>query len=113
MGGQEIVVDALARQFCALGHHPVVLAPVPRKLSIRGESYPYEVVRHPRFYSTYYFVPWYRRFLAQQYRRQAFDVLHCHGIYPPAYLSALMKDEIRVPIVVTSHGGDVYEQNVR
>ncbi len=26
-GGQEIVVDALARQFLALGHEPVVLAP--------------------------------------------------------------------------------------
>ena len=27
LGGQEIVVDALARQFLALGHEPVVLAP--------------------------------------------------------------------------------------
>ena len=37
MGGQEMVVDALARQFLALGHQPVVFAPRPRKLSIRGE----------------------------------------------------------------------------
>ena len=27
LGGQEIVIDALARQFLALGHEPVVLAP--------------------------------------------------------------------------------------
>ena len=113
MGGQEIVVDALARQFLALGHQPVVFAPKPRKLSIRSESYPYEVVRHPRFFSTHYFVGWYRRYLRQLYERQPFDVLHCHGIYPPAYLASLLGNALPAPIVVTSHGGDVYEQNVR
>jgi glycosyltransferase involved in cell wall biosynthesis len=113
MGGQEIVVDALARQFLALGHQPVVLAPKPRKLSVRGESYPYEVVRHPRFYSTHYFISWYRSYLAQEYRRRPFDILHCHGIYPPTYLASLVRAEAPVPMVVTSHGGDVYENNVR
>ncbi|MSQ96224.1 MAG: glycosyltransferase family 1 protein [Gemmataceae bacterium] len=113
MGGQELVVDALARQFLALGHQPIVFAPKPRKLSIRGESYPYEVVRHPRFFSTQYFISWYRWFLLQHYRRQPFDVLHCHGIYPPSYLASLSKKQVPVPIIVTSHGGDVYEKNVR
>lgn len=113
MGGQELVVDALARQFLALGHQPVVLAPKPRKLSIRGESYPYPVARHPRFFSTQYFIGWYRWFLTQHYAKQPFDVLHCHGIYPPSYLAALVQHRLPVPIVVTSHGGDVYEQNVR
>ncbi|MBI2806202.1 MAG: glycosyltransferase family 4 protein [Planctomycetes bacterium] len=113
VGGQEIVVDALARQYQALGHQPVVFAPRPRKLSLRGTSYPYEVVRHPRFYSTQYFVPWYRRYLRNEYLRQPFDVLHCHGIYPPSFLAALVKPDLGVPIVVTSHGGDVYEKNVR
>jgi glycosyltransferase involved in cell wall biosynthesis len=107
------VVDALARQYLALGHQPVVLAPKPRKLSVRGESYPYEVVRHPRFYSTHYFISWYRSYLAQEYRRRPFDILHCHGIYPPTYLTSLVRDEVPVPMVVTSHGGDVYENNVR
>src|SRR5258708_161957 len=113
LGGQEIVVDALARQFQALGHPTVVFAPRPRKLTIRGESYPYEIVRHPRFFSTQYGVGWYRWFLHRQYRRQAFDVLHCHGIYPPSYLASLLGDRLPVPVVVTSHGGDVYEHNVR
>jgi glycosyltransferase involved in cell wall biosynthesis len=113
MGGQEIVVDALARQFLALGHQPIVFAPRPRKLSIWGEAYPYEVVRHPRFFSTHYVVGWYRRYLRQLYERQPFDVLHCHGIYPPAYLASLLRDDLPAPIVITSHGGDVYEQNVR
>jgi glycosyltransferase involved in cell wall biosynthesis len=113
MGGQEFVVDALARQFIALGHQPVVFAPKPRKLSIRGLTYPYEVVRHPRFYSTASFVSWYRWFLLRYYRQKPFDVLHCHGIYPPSYLAALLGDRLPTPVVVTSHGGDVYENNVR
>jgi len=113
LGGQEMVVDALARQFQALGHQPVVFAPVPRKLSIEGETYPYEMVRHPRFYSTQYFIGWYRRYLLQHYQRQPFDVLHCHGIYPPTYLAALLGQQLPVPMVVTSHGGDVYMDNVR
>ena len=113
MGGQEMVVDALARQFLGLGHQPVVFAPTPRKLSIRGESYPYEVVRHLRFFSTQYFISLYRWFLLSHYRRAPFDVLHCHGIYPPSYLAALLGKRLPVPIVVTSHGGDVYEHNVR
>jgi teichuronic acid biosynthesis glycosyltransferase TuaC len=113
MGGQEIVVDALARQFLALGHQPIVFAPRPRKLSIRGEAYPYEVVRHPRFFSTQYFISWYRYFLARHFRNQPFDILHCHGIYPPSYLASLLGEQLPVPVVVTSHGGDVYEHNVR
>ena len=113
MGGQEMVVDALARQFLALGHQPVVFAPKPRKLSIRGESYPYEVVRHPRFFSTQYFIGFYKWFLLQHYRRAPFDVLHCHGIYPPSYLASLLGERLPVPMVVTSHGGDVYARNVR
>lgn len=111
LGGQELVVDALARQFLALGHQPVVFAPMPRKLSIRGLTYPYEVVRHPRFYSTERLVSWYRWFLWQHYRQRPFDVLHCHGINPPSYLAALL--DLPVPVVVTSHGGDVYEHNVK
>jgi glycosyltransferase involved in cell wall biosynthesis len=113
MGGQEMVVDALAGQFLALGHQPVVFAPRPRKLSIRGENYPYEVVRHPRFFSTQLFISWYRWFLLRHFRGASFDILHCHGIYPPSYLAALLRDKLPVPIVVTSHGGDVYEHNVR
>jgi glycogen(starch) synthase len=113
MGGQEMVVDALARQYLALGHQPIVFAPQPRKLQTRGECYPYEVARHPRFLSTRLFVGWYRWFLARHYRHRPFDVLHCHGIYPPSYLAALLGDRLPVPVVVTSHGGDVYESNVR
>jgi glycosyltransferase involved in cell wall biosynthesis len=114
MGGQEMVVDALARQFQVLGHDPVVLAPRPRlPLRAQDSQLPYLVVRHPRFYSTRFLVGWYRWFLRRLHRRCRFDVLHCHGLYPPAYLAALSRASVDIPTVVTSHGGDVNPQNVR
>ena len=114
LGGQEMVVDALARQFHALGHDVVVLAPQPRlPLRANDASLPYKVVRHPRFYSTRYFVDWYRWWLLRLYRSQRFDVLHCHGLYPPGYLAALSRPCLPVPVVITSHGGDVFSGNRR
>jgi teichuronic acid biosynthesis glycosyltransferase TuaC len=114
MGGQEIVVDALARQFLAQGHDPIVLAPHPRlPLRALDDELPYQVVRHPRFLSTRWLVASYGGFLRQLQRRMSFDVLHCHGIYPPAYLAALNRSWLKVPVVVTSHGGDVNPDNVR
>jgi glycosyltransferase involved in cell wall biosynthesis len=113
VGEQEIAVDALARQFQALGHQAVVLAPKPRRRSLRGEAYPYEVVRQPRLFAPKLFVAWYRWFLLKEFHRRPFDVLHCHGIYPPMYLAALLRERLPTPIVVTSHGEEVYVDNVR
>jgi glycosyltransferase involved in cell wall biosynthesis len=113
-GGQEAVVDSLARQFQSRGHDIVVLAPRPR-LPMRPDDakLPYPVVRHPRFYSTRYLVAWYRWFLLKLHRKCRFDVLHCHGVYPPGYLAAIARDRLNIPVVVTSHGGDVREGCVR
>ena len=113
-GGQEAVVDALARTLSEIGHEVIVLAPQPRRpLIARDNLLPYNVVRHPRFYSTHRFVGWYRGFLLRLYRREHFDLLHCHGNYPPGYIAALCRDRMAVPIVVTNHEGGLGEQNVR
>jgi glycosyltransferase involved in cell wall biosynthesis len=114
VGGQEMVVDALARQFQDMGHHVVVLAPHPRlPLRARDHELPYPVARHPRFFSTRRLVDWYRWWLLRARRKHRFDVLHCHGIYPPAYLAALCRQRLGVPAVITSHGGDVRPDGVR
>jgi glycogen(starch) synthase len=114
MGGQEIVVDALARQFLHMGHDVVVLAPHPRlPLRARDHLLPYRVVRHPRFFSTRHFVPWYRWFLSRILRHQGTEILHCHGLYPPGYLAALARARHATPMLITSHGGDVHQDNVR
>jgi glycosyltransferase involved in cell wall biosynthesis len=114
LGGQEMVVDALARQFLVLGQEVLVLAPRPRlPLRPNDRALPYPVLRHPRFYSTRRLVDWYRFWLLRAQRRFRFEVLHCHGIYPPAYLASLTRQRLNVPVVITSHGGDVRADGVR
>jgi glycosyltransferase involved in cell wall biosynthesis len=111
VGGQEYVVDALAREYLAYGHDVVVLAPTPRSSAAAGEKPPYEVVRHPRFISTRRLVGWYSRYLVALHRRQPYDLVHCHSTYPTGYLAALAGRRTGVPFVVTSHGGDVNPNN--
>lgn len=114
LGGQEAVVDSLARHFGRLGHEAVVLAPKPRRpLRARDAELPYRVVRHPRFVSTRDLVGWYRVFLNRLHARERFDVIHCHDVYPTGYLAALSKARNATPVVITSHGGDVRENNPR
>jgi glycogen(starch) synthase len=109
VGGQEFVVDALARQFTSLGHDVVVLAPRPaHPWRLRDHELPYPVVRHPRFFSMRRGVEWYRSWLLRLNRLHRFDVIHCHGLYPTGYLAALYRDELGIPIVLTSHGSDVH-----
>lgn len=107
-GGQELVVDALARCFTKLGHEVTVLAPWPRGgIRTRDEELPYEVVRHPRFISTRRFLDWYGRYVAAVYRKRRFDILHCHSVYPTGYIAARCSAIDAVPKVITSHCGDV------
>lgn len=108
VGGQELVVDALARNLVALGHEPVVLAPKGRgKTTQFDRALPYRVKRHPRFYSTRRFVNLYAYWLARAQRRYRFDLVHCHGVYPSGYIAAKCAAVAQTPIVITSHGGDV------
>jgi glycosyltransferase involved in cell wall biosynthesis len=108
LGGQELVIDALARQFLRHGHEIIVLAPRHRGLRLEDDrKLPYPVVRHPRFVSKRFFVSWYRHSLLRLHRRQAFDVVHSHAIYPAGYLSGLCRDQLDCPLVITSHGEDV------
>jgi len=110
IGGQELVVDALARQYLALGHGVIVLAPRPsRRWRLEDQSLPYPVVRHPRFYSMRRWVEWYRWWLLRLNRLHRFDVIHCHGLYPTGYLASLYRGLLQTPVVITSHGEDVYE----
>jgi 1,4-alpha-glucan branching enzyme len=108
IGGQEIVVDALARQFLALGHEPVVLAPWRGSQGpFDAASVPYPVVWHPRFLSTHWFVSRYGHWMAKLHRTHGFDVIHCHGTYPAGYVGASCKAVRHLPLVITSHGDDL------
>jgi glycosyltransferase involved in cell wall biosynthesis len=105
-GGQELVVDFLAREFIGKGHEVLVLTPgAGRDAKAADKHLPYPVVRHPRFVSTRHLVPWYRWFLLRTFRRYRFNILHCHGVYPAGYLGALCRERLIVPLVITNHAG--------
>src|ERR1051326_198534 len=108
LGGQELVVDALARQFLERGHEIVVLAPRTRGwVDAADRDLPYPVIRHPRFVSKRFLVGWYPRWLPRLHRQQPFDIIHSHGIYPAGYIAALCRDMIDAPHVIASQGEDV------
>jgi glycosyltransferase involved in cell wall biosynthesis len=112
IGGQEIVVDALAREFLAAGHQTVVLAQSPRSAYRKADHLlPYPVVRHPRFISTRRLIEPYAYFLKRVHRSHGFDILHCHSTYPTGYLGTRVARSLGVPVVITSHGGDVTPSN--
>lgn len=113
VGGQELVVDALAREYMRAGHEVVVLAPPPRSSSAGADPKGYKIVRHPRFVSTWRFVDLYRFWLQKLHRRFAFDIVHCHSVHPAGYLAVLSRPKTGAPVVITSHGGDVNPANRR
>ena len=113
LGGQEVVIDVLARQFLALGHDPVVLAPWRRSQGpFDAASVPYPVNWHPRFLSTRWFVAWYGRWMAKLHHAHPFDVVHCHGTYPAGYVGACCEAVRHLPLVITSHGDDLAPQGL-
>jgi glycosyltransferase involved in cell wall biosynthesis len=103
-GGQELVVDALARGLIEAGEQAVVLAPRPGFFSPPDDSRSaYPVLRHPRFISTRRGVEAYGWFLRRCFKKTRFDVLHCHGVYPVGYLGALSRRSTGIPMVITDH----------
>jgi glycosyltransferase involved in cell wall biosynthesis len=108
IGGQEVVIDCLARRFVRRGHEVVVLSPRLRDHeSYQPASLPYATVWHPRYRSTRWFVAWYGRWLARLHGQHHFDLLHCHDVYPSAYVAACCPAVSALPMVVTSHGVDL------
>ena len=109
VGGQELVIDALARQYLAGGHDVVVVALEQRRRGPPSDdhSLPYPVVRHRRFFSTRYLLDFYCRYLSQIYRKHRCDVIHCHNVYPAGYVAAHWSESQGVPLVITSHGCDI------
>lgn len=108
VGGQELVIDALARQFLARGHEVMVLALRQRHGQTGGDtSLPYPVVRHRRFFSTRHFLDSYQGHLTAAHRDYRFDVIHAHNVYPAGYVAVRWSEPRGVPLVITSHGCDI------
>ncbi len=43
-----------------------------------------------------------------QLRKKRIDLLHCHWLVPMGFFLALLRDIVRVPVVVTAHGSDIF-----
>lgn len=106
MGGAEVVLDRLAGSLTERGHRVVVLAPRVRGRDNRLAR-PYRVIRYQRPTSKRFGV---RQILLHLFYIKAvhgFDLLHCHGAYPPGFVGASFKSLTGTPLVIRPHGSDI------
>jgi len=106
IGGAELILHTLASALTAQGHNVTVLAPTIRGANNRVEA-PYRLRRYQRPSSKRVGVRQILLYLMHEYWRRPFDVLHCHGAYPPAYVGATFKRLLNIPMVVRPHGSDI------
>jgi L-malate glycosyltransferase len=106
IGGAELVLHALASALEAQGHAVTVLAPRVRRADNRVRA-AYHLRRYQRPSSKRFGVRQILLYLLHEYWRRPFDVLHCHGAYPPAYVGATFKRLLNLPMVVRPHGSDI------
>lgn len=108
LGGSEIVVDALAREYLKKGHEVFVLCPKPLFLaSACDKALPYSVIREPFVFSKTSFLESRYHFLKKAHSAHKFDLIHAQAAFPECYLAARLKEEFGIPLVFTSHGADV------
>ncbi len=42
-----------------------------------------------------------------------FRIIHAHFVFPAGYVGAKLKEDYRIPLVLTAHGGDIYNEPFR
>ncbi len=108
IGGQEMLLDQLARQYPKIGHESVILTQRGRRArSLNDEQYPYRVIRYRKPFSQVWGIPTLRRALLRLHRRWPYDVIHAQSVYPAAFAALPVAKRLGVPLVVTSHGTDL------
>lgn len=102
----EEVIHSLSISMLDQGWEPFVFTP-----RLRGRDntvqVPYKVFRFQRPSSKRFGLRQILVPLLWDYLRSPFDVLHCHGVYPPGYVGASFSRLTGVPFVITPHGGDI------
>lgn len=106
VGGMEEVIHNLSLRQLLQGDEPTVFAPYVRRRSNKLDV-PYSVLRFSRPSSKRYGLSQLLIPLIWHHLRRSFDVLHCHGVYPPGYVGMLFQRLTAVPLVITPHGGDI------
>jgi teichuronic acid biosynthesis glycosyltransferase TuaC len=106
VGGMEVVLDKLARQFMDRGHKVAVIAQRSRRSS-EIPQLPYEIIYYRRPRSAVWLLQNVKHVLLREYRKHRFDIVHAHLTYPNGYVACKLKEKLGVPIVITSHKGDI------
>lgn len=106
IGGAELVLHELASWLTGQGHGVTVLAPYVRHADNHVAA-TYRLRRYQRPSSKRFGVRQILLSLVHEYWRRPFDVLYCHGAYPPAYVGSTLSRWFKVPLVVRPHGADI------
>ena len=106
IGGAELVLHELASWLTGQGHRVTVLAPYVRHANNHVTA-TYRLRRYQRPSSKRFGVRQILLYLVHEYWRRPFDVLHCHGAYPPAYVGSSLSRWFKIPLVVRPHGADI------
>ncbi len=110
IGGMEIVLDKLARQFQLMGHIPVVIAQRSRYKN-ETPQLPYDCVYYSRPRSAVWLLQYVKHVLIREHRKFQFDIIHSHLAYPNGYISVKLKPQLAVPVIITSHKGDIIPES--
>jgi glycosyltransferase involved in cell wall biosynthesis len=110
MGGMEMVIDILAREMIKLGHKCVVIAQQPRKIQFKG-NFPYPVIHYKKPWSHVLGLRTIENALKNAHRVHQFDLVHAHMAYPTGYAATKLAKRLHIPVVVTSHKGDIIPES--
>ena len=106
MGGAEVVVDALARQFTLHGHDAVVLT--PRVGDGPGKGLPYAVAHYRKPMLPQWFPERISSALKRLHRQRPLDVVLALYGQPTGYAAIRARQRTGVPVVLRCPGGDLY-----
>jgi glycosyltransferase involved in cell wall biosynthesis len=108
LGGVEIIVSSLARQYVRAGHKVIVVTQWPRKG--RGEpqddTLEYPVIRYPRPVS-FFWLRGITKALSRAREKLSFVVIHCHLAFPAGPVALSFARKFDLPVVITTHGSDI------
>jgi len=107
IGGREIVVHYLAREFKRMGHDVRVLGPAGW-IKHRKLKFEYPVHRWPTLKGLFVEQVQYAQ-LRLDLVMWGCDVIHAHSTYPSGYAVSKLKRKKRIPLIITPHGEDIHK----
>ncbi len=106
IGGREVVVHYLAREFKRMGHDVRVLGPAGW-IKNRHLRFEYPVHRWPTLRGLFPEQVQYTQ-LSLDVAMWGCDIIHAHSTYPSGFAAAKLKRKKRIPLVITPHGEDIH-----